>query len=39
MTTLRQKMIEEMTLREFSPRTQEAYLRAVTELAKYYNQS
>ena len=25
MTTLRQKMINEMTLREFSPRTQEAY--------------
>ncbi|HDH04416.1 MAG TPA: IS91 family transposase [Nitrospirae bacterium] len=39
MTTLRQKMIEEMTLREFSPRTQEAYLRAVTGLAKYHNQS
>jgi integrase/recombinase XerD len=39
MTELRQKMIEEMTLRGFSPRTQEAYLSAVTGLAKHYKQS
>ncbi len=39
MTTLRNKMIDEMTLRGHSPRTQEAYLSAVAGLAKYYNQS
>ncbi|MBC8549345.1 MAG: site-specific integrase [Candidatus Brocadiales bacterium] len=39
MTSLRQKMIKEMTIREFSPRTQEAYLSAVSGLARYYKQS
>jgi len=39
MTSLRQKMIKEMTVREFSPKTQEAYLSAVTGLARYYRQS
>ena len=39
MTSLRQKMIKEMTVREFSPRTQEAYLSAVAGLARYYKQS
>ena len=39
MTSLRQKMIKEMTVREFSPRTQEAYLSAITGLAKHYKQS
>ncbi len=39
MATLRQKMINEMTLREFSPRTQEAYLAAVTGLARHYKES
>lgn len=39
MTPLRQKMINEMTLRGFSPRTQEAYLSAVAGLAKHYKQS
>ena len=39
MTSLRQKMINEMTLRGFSARTQEAYLSAVTGLARYYKQS
>ncbi len=39
MTSLRQKMIKEMTVREFSPRTQEAYLSAVSGLARYYKQS
>jgi site-specific recombinase XerD len=39
MTSLRQKMIKEMTVREFSPRTQEAYLSAVAGLAKHYKQS
>lgn len=39
MTELRQKMIKEMTIRNFSPRTQEAYLSAVAGLAKHYRQS
>ena len=36
MTPLRQRMIEDMQLRNFSPHTQEAYLRAVGRLARYY---
>jgi len=36
MTVLRQKMIEDMQLRGFAVRTQEAYLSAVRQLAKYY---
>jgi len=39
MTVLRQKMIEDMQLRGFALRTQEAYLLAVRQLARYYNQS
>lgn len=39
MTSLRQKMINEMTLRRFSLKTQEAYVAAVAGLAKYYKQS
>lgn len=39
MTALRQQMIIEMTLRGFSPRTHEAYLAAVTGLAKHYRRS
>jgi site-specific recombinase XerD len=38
MSQLRQRMIDEMTLRGFSPRTHESYLGAVTDLARYYNQ-
>jgi len=38
MTELRQRMIDEMTLRGFSPRTHESYLGAVKDLAHYYNQ-
>jgi integrase/recombinase XerD len=37
MTTLRQKMIEDMQLHGFSERTQDSYLRAVRQLAEYYN--
>lgn len=37
MTPLRQKMINEMKLRNFAPRTQYAYVSAVAGLAKYYN--
>lgn len=39
MTELRQRMIDQMTLRGFSPRTHESYLEAVTGLALYYKQS
>ncbi|MCI0539718.1 MAG: site-specific integrase [Verrucomicrobiales bacterium] len=39
MTPLRQRMLEDMELRRLSPHTQEAYLRAVAKLAKFYNRS
>jgi site-specific recombinase XerD len=39
MTVLRQKMIEDMQLRGFAVRTQEAYLNAVRQLAKHYHKS
>lgn len=39
MGALRTKMIQAMTVRRFSPKTQQAYLSAVAGLAKYYNQS
>lgn len=38
-TTLRQKMIEDMQLRGFAARTQEAYLLAVRQLARHYHKS
>jgi integrase/recombinase XerD len=37
MTVLRQKMSDDMQLRGFAVRTQEAYLRAVRQLAKHYH--
>ena len=37
MSQLRQKMIRAMQFREFSPKTQEAYVAAVSSLAKYCN--
>ena len=37
MTVLRQKMIEDMQLRGFAVRTQEAYLLAVSQLARHYH--
>jgi integrase/recombinase XerD len=39
MTALRQKMIEDMQLHGFAPKTQEAYLSAVRQLAKHYRKS
>jgi integrase/recombinase XerD len=39
MTPLRSRMIEDMKLRGFSPRTQESYIGAVRQLAKYYRRS
>ena len=39
MTPLRQKMVEDMVLRGLAKKTQEAYQRAVQQLAEYYNRS
>ena len=39
MGRLRDRMIEEMKLRNFSAATQESYLYAVTRLTKYHNKS
>lgn len=39
MSPLRQQMIKEMQLREFSPRTQESYLAAVVGLSRHYGRS
>jgi site-specific recombinase XerD len=39
MTHLRQRMIEDMQLRGFSPKTQEAYLRQVRQLVERCNKS
>ncbi len=39
MRELRQKMIDEMTIRGFAPKTQEAYISAVSGLTGYYKQS
>ena len=36
MTPLRQRMLEDMQLRGFSPRTQEAYVHAVRQLATHF---
>jgi site-specific recombinase XerD len=39
MTTLRERMIEDLQLRGVSANTQEAYLRAVSRLAEYHRKS
>ena len=39
MSKLRQKMVREMELREFSVNTQKAYLAAVEGLVKFYRRS
>jgi integrase/recombinase XerD len=39
MTPLRQRMTEDMQLRQFSPRTQETYLYAVTRFAQHFGRS
>ena len=39
MTALRQRMLEDMQLRGLSARTQEAYARAVRQLAEHYHRS
>jgi hypothetical protein len=39
MTPLRQRMCEDMQLRQFSPLTQQAYLSAITRFALYFRRS
>ncbi len=39
MTPLRQRMLEDMQIRQLSPHTQRAYLAAVTRFAKHYGRS
>ena len=39
MTPLRQRMVEDMQLRGLSKKTQEAYVRAVRQLAEHYGRS
>lgn len=39
MTPLRQRMIEDMRLRNFSPETQRSYLHYMTEYAEYFKTS
>ncbi len=39
MSKLRDRMINEMKLRRFAPKTHEAYVNAVSKLARYYDQS
>ena len=39
MTRLKQRMIEDLQLRGLSPRTQEAYVRAVRQLAEHYGKT
>ena len=39
MTLLRQQLIQEMVLRGFSPKTQQAYTGAIYHLAKFYRQA
>jgi integrase/recombinase XerD len=39
MTALRQRMREDMQLRRFAPRTQDGYIHAVQQFARYYNKS
>jgi integrase/recombinase XerD len=39
MTALRQRLIEDMQVRNYSPRTVEAYVAAVAKLAKHFRRS
>jgi hypothetical protein len=39
MTSLRQRMIEDLQLRGLSARTQEAYVAAIRQLAEHYGKS
>jgi len=39
MSELRDRMIRDMTVRGFAPRTHKAYIAAVVRLAKHYRRS
>ena len=39
MTILRQRMIEDLTIRNYSPRTIEIYVERVAKFAEYFSQS
>jgi integrase/recombinase XerD len=39
MTPLRQRMLEDMRIRNFTPRTQETYISQVSKFAKHFNRS
>src|SRR5512138_2091541 len=39
MTPLRRRMLEDIQLRVLAPKTQQAYIRAVRQLAEYYDKS
>ena len=39
MTALRQRMLEDMQFRDLAPKTQEAYVGTVAQLAKYFGKS
>lgn len=36
MTPIRQRMIDDMRLRNFSPHTQDAYVRAVAQFTRHF---
>src|SRR5271166_803790 len=38
MTPLRQRMLEDLQIRNYAPRTAECYVRSVAEFAKHFNQ-
>jgi integrase/recombinase XerD len=39
MTPLRQRMLQDMQMRNFAPNTQKAYLGRVSQCARYFGQS
>ena len=39
MTPLRRRMIDDMTLRNFTPKTIQAYVRCVARFARYFHRS
>jgi integrase/recombinase XerD len=39
MTALRQRLLEDLRVRNYSPRTEEAYVAAVVKLARHFNRS